>query len=204
MKKPTINTLNYIIAVPLIVMSYHIYNFYETEPVLVRIALALSFDLMVVVCFYLLKDELIAKRKQARQATWGVLILLIAFQLYVNVWAYWDLHWFRAFLSGGIFPLTVAMVSYIGMLREQEHEKKEEKAQAKAEVQSKIAELQSPTNVKLIAAEQPWKNELVDKTDVIKAFADSPETETMEVFRGARNWKSVKRWWKKLQAGETP
>jgi hypothetical protein len=152
-------------------MSYHIYKFYETEPVIIRIALAVSFDLMVVVCFYLLKDEFLAKIKKARQATWTVLLVLIVFQLYVNIWAYWDLHPFRAILSGSIFPVVVGLISYISSLRQHQQEKKETKkkfvprSQASADSVAQTETSSTPTT-----PPNTWKGLRVEKDKVRSVF----------------------------------
>jgi hypothetical protein len=198
-----LQNLNYLVAVPLIVMSYHIFNFYETEPTLVRISLALSFDLMVVVCFYLLKDPMIAKLKHAKKATWIALLVLISFQLYVNVWAYWELHWFRAVLSGSILPVSVAFITYISMLREQQAEIKEAKEIKKLEAVEKIDEISDSTDMQVLASEYPFEGVKVSKADVIKAFKKDPKTAS-DLFLRCANRRSVLRWLKKLEKGEMP
>ncbi|MEQ9393273.1 MAG: hypothetical protein RLO03_13805 [Balneola sp.] len=199
-----LQNINYLVAVPLIVMSYHIFNFYETEPTLVRISLALSFDLMVVVCFYLLKDPMIAKLKHAKKATWIALLVLISFQLYVNVWAYWELHWFRAVLSGSILPVSVAFITYISMLREQQAEIKEAKDEKRQQAQEKIQEIfETEAGLKEIAGEYPFEDVKVEKPEVIKAFNKDPETAS-DLFLRCDNRRSVLRWLKKLEKGETP
>ncbi len=192
--------INYLIAVPLIVMSYHIYSFYETEPILTRIALAISFDVMVVVCFYLLKDPWIKRNKTGMRVTWGVLLVLISFQLYVNVWAFWELHWARAFISGSIFPITVACLSFIGMLREQGQEKTTTRKPKPATQLTTAPQKQLPGR----GQDRPWKDKNVPKEAVIKAWGETPSLDVLERFRGARNWKSVKNWVGKLNQGETP
>lgn len=199
----TLHNINYLVAVPLIVMSYHIYNFYETEPMPVRIALALSFDLMVVVCFYLLKDPVIAKLKHAKKATWSALLVLISFQLYVNIWAYWDLHWFRAIISGSILPVSVAFITYISMLREQQHDIVEAKEIRKKESVQKIEQLDGSTDMKLLAVQHPFEGVQVSKEEVIKAFQKDSKTAS-DLFLKCKNRRSVLRWLKKLEKGEMP
>jgi len=203
MPRPTISTINYLIAVPLIVMSYHIYNFYETEPVVIRVGLAVSFDLMVVICFYLLKDRYIAASRQARMVTWATLMVLVLFQLYVNVWAYAHLHWLRAAISGGIFPLVVALVSYIGMLREK-HADLEAAAKRKEEREaSRLDRMSTATELLALATGRPYADRRVEKADVIKAYGIHDNiTQTRELFLGSTNMKSVDRWLEKLNNGE--
>lgn len=196
-----INTLNYITAVPLIVMSYHIYKFYETEPVIIRIALAVSFDLMVVVCFYLLKDEYLSRIAKARKATWAVLLVLITFQLYVNIWAYWDLHPFRAILSGSIFPVVVGLISYISSLRQHQQEKIESKKKPVPRTQPSASAATKTASSNVSDSPNQWKGLRVEKDVVASAFK---RFESIEQFRGASNWRSVKRWWERLAQGETP
>ena len=198
-----LQNINYLVAVPLIVMSYHIFNFYETEPTLVRISLALSFDLMVVVCFYLLKDPMIAKLKHAKKATWIALLVLISFQLYVNVWAYWELHWFRAVLSGSILPVSVAFITYISMLREQQAEIKEAKETKKQEAVEKIDEISGAIDMKALASEYPFEGMHVSKSEVIKAFNKDPKN-GLDLFIRSKNRRSTQRWWEKLKEGEMP
>tara|TARA_Y100001935_G_scaffold253785_1_gene260965 strand:- start:167798 stop:168394 length:597 start_codon:yes stop_codon:yes gene_type:complete len=193
-----INALTYFTAVPLLVMSYHIFNFFETEPVIIRIGLALSFDVLVVISFYLLKDEYLIRQKKAKKAIWAVLMVLISFQLYVNIWAYWDLHPLRAILSGSIFPLVVGLLSYIGTLRQYQEEKIEARQQKKRR--------QQPTPAPSSTAgsgvnERPYAGDLVEKEVVITAHAAGS---SIELFKGAKNWRSVKRWYKKLNNGEQP
>lgn len=201
-----ISTVNYIIAVPLVVMSYHIYNFYQTEPWLIRLGLAISFDLMVVVCFYLLKDPYINKLKRARQVTWAALMVLISFQLYVNIWAYWELSLPRALVSGGIFPLTVGLITYIGMIREQQAEVEEEAISKKKKALRVLEEASTPEEIAEIAKDRPFRDKLADKhEDVIPAWNRNPNIDQVrEIFIGARNMKSVDRWLYKLASGETP
>ncbi|MEP2447553.1 MAG: hypothetical protein ABJI69_10015 [Balneola sp.] len=198
-----LQNINYLVAVPLIVMSYHIFNFYETEPTLVRISLALSFDLMVVVCFYLLKDPMIAKLKHAKKATWIALLVLISFQLYVNVWAYWELHWFRAVLSGSILPVSVAFITYISMLREQQAEIKEAKETKKQEAVEKIDEISGAIDMKALASEYPFEGIQVSKAEVIKAFKKEPKT-AKDLFLRCKNRRTVLRWFEDLEKGEMP
>lgn len=190
----TVSNINYLVAVPLIVMSYHVYEFFGTEPFLIRLALAVSFDLLVVAVFYFLKDPYIKSNKSARQMTWIALYSLIGFQLYVNVWAYWDLHWFRAIISGSIFPASVGLISYISMMREEKREKVVEKKQVKQQVQKKIEATGSP-------AEINWSGKLATKEAVIEAYSQGL---TVDAFSGSRNLKSVKRWMQKLDNGEQP
>lgn len=200
-----ISNLNYLVAVPLFVMSYHIFNFYETEPWVIRLGLALSFDIMVVACFYLLKDEFISKVKIARQVTWATLVILIVFQLYVNIWAYSDLHPFRAVLSGSIFPLVVGLISYIAMIREKTLEKEVAAEQKQQEVVSKIAEAESAAELLLIAEQRPFRDKRVDKTEVIRAYSKNDNIDQVrEIFLGSTNMKSVDRWLGKLDNGDTP
>lgn len=200
-----VSNLNYLVAVPLIVMSYHIFNFYETEPWVIRLGLAVSFDIMVVACFYLLKDEFIMKVKSARQVTWTTLVILIGFQLYVNIWAYADLHWFRAVLSGAIFPLVVGLISYIAMMREKVVETEEAQEKKQKEVVAKIEEADSAAELLLIAEERPYRGKRVDKADVIRAYSKNNNIDQVrEIFLGATNMKSVDRWLDKLNNGEAP
>jgi len=196
--------INYLVAVPLIVMSYHIFNFYESEPALVRVGLALSFDLMVVLCFYQLKNPAIANHKLAKQATWCTLLVLIAFQMYVNIWAYWELHWFRAIVSGMILPVTVAMVTFVSMLRDQQTELAQEKEHQKQQAREKIKQIyMEESGLQELASERPFKDVKVTKPEVIDAFNTDPEN-GRDLFLGCANMRSVRRWWKKLEAGETP
>lgn len=192
MSNLTISKMNYLVSVPLLVMSYHVFEFYATEPLVVRIALALSFDLLVVAVFYLLKDPYIKSNKQARQMTWIALYSLIGFQLYVNIWAYWDLSFLRAIVSGSIFPISVGLISYIAMMREEKREKVVEKKQVKQQVQKKLATAESPADLN-------WSGKLATKEAVRDAFDKGL---TVEAFSGSRNLKSVKRWMKKLGQGE--
>lgn len=184
-------------------MSYHIYGFYSSEPGVVRVMLAISFDIMVVVCFYLLKDPLISKLSRAKRATWCVLMVLIVFQLYVNIWAYWHEGWGKAIIQGSIFPITVALISYIGMLRQQQAEKLEAKEADQQQATTKIQQIASPVDAAELANEKPWKDKRVPKSAVIEAYKQLPTEAGKEVFRGASNWRSVGRWWGKLKKGET-
>lgn len=200
-----ISNLNYIIAVPLVVMSYHIFHFYETEPWPIRLGLAISFDLMVVLVFYLLKDEYINRVKRARQVTWATLMVLIGFQLYVNIWAYWELSLFRALVSGGIFPLTVGLITYIGMVREQQAEMDRAQENKKKKALNSLAKAETPEEITKIASERPYRDKRVDKADVITAYERNPAIdETRELFLGSTNMKSVDRWLNKLDNGKTP
>lgn len=198
-----ISSVNWLVAVPLIVMSYHIYTFYESEPPVLRISLAISFDLLVIAVFYFLKDEYIRRSARARKATWATLYLLIGFQLYVNVWAYWHLSLFRAIMSGSIFPFTVGLISYISMLREKEIEADREQQQKKESAKKLIQTASTEADWQLMAADQTWKDMRVTKTDVVNAFSQSGEEVSRDRFSGARNWRSVKRWWTKLKKGES-
>jgi len=208
-----ISNLNYLVAVPLFVMSYHIFNFYETEPWVIRLGLAASFDVMVVVCFYLLKDEFISKVKIARQVTWATLVILIGFQLYVNIWAYADLHWFRALISGSIFPLVVGLISYIAMIREKTLETEVAQQQKKQSVLKQLESVRDPAMIAALAEDRPYRDKRVDKTEVIKAYHNA-KTETnpkpniygplREIFLGSTNMKSVDRWLEKLDEGQAP
>ena len=198
-----ISTVNWLVAVPLLVMSYHIYTFYDSEPLPLRIALAISFDLLVISVFYFLKDEYIRRSKRAMQTTWAALYVLIGFQLYVNVWAYWDLSLVRALVSGAIFPLTVGLISYISMLREEQIEDEKQKQQARKEAVKKIQSADTEADWQIMAVEQPFKDMKITKQQVVNAFAQDPGEVSRDRFSGARNWRSVKRWWNKLNKGET-
>ena len=187
-----ISNINYLVIVPLIVMSYHVYEFFSTEPLLIRISLAISFDLLVVAVFYLLKDDYIARTKSARQMTWAALYTLIGFQLYVNVWAYSDLHWLRAGISGSIFPAVVGLISYISVMRESKAEKVQQKKQKQKKQQKALEEAGSVIEVS-------WSGKLVKKEHVRDAYKKGLSVET---FSGCRNLKSVKRWMNKLKDGE--
>lgn len=196
------SAINWLIAVPLMVMSYHIYLFYESEPAVIRVALALSFDLLVVVVFYFLKDEHIAGSTQARRVTWWTLWVMIAFQLYVNVWAYWDLGWLRGFVSGAIFPAVVGLVSYVSMLREKELERKRRLAAGRAERDEEAFGIVDAADLALLAEERPFEGERLDKALVIRAYKEDQSELSRDRFLGASNWRSVKRWWDKLNEGE--
>lgn len=185
------------------VMSYHIYTFYETEPQVVRIALALSFDLLVVVVFYLLKDRHIAAQKRARSITWATLYVLIVFQLFVNIWAYWhEMAPLRATVSGGIFPLTVALISYISMLREKHIEQERREQERQRQMEEKVLEADSITELAELAEERPFEDKEVPKELVIQAFDQDPSEASHKRFLGCTNRRQVLRWWKKLTKGE--
>jgi len=184
-------------------MSYHIYTFYDSEPVPIRIALALSFDLLVVAVFYFLKDEYIQRSKKAKTATWSALYMLIGFQLYVNVWAYWDLNIVRAVVSGSIFPATVGIISYISMMREYEIEKELQKKQQKQQAAAKVQQADTEADWLKMSVEKPYDGVKVDKKEIIHAFSQNEGEISRDRFSGARNWRSVKRWWKKLTNGES-
>lgn len=169
------NPVMLFIAVPLVVMSFHVFMFFETDPIIVRVGLAVSFDVLIIVLFHLIEDELIKKKKQAIRACWMCISVLIAFQLYVNIWVYWEeVTPVRAIVSGSIFPLLVGPISYIASLRAMEMQKKTNRTVRKAS---------APQPQK----EQPWKDVNVPREEVEKAT-------NIETFKGARNWKSVKRW----------
>lgn len=198
-----ISSINWLVAVPLIVMSYHIYTFYESEPFILRIALALSFDLLVVAVFYFLKDDYIRRNQKARIATWAALYMLIGFQLYVNVWAYWHLNIFRALVSGSIFPATVGLISYIAMQREHELEVERQKNQKKKEAKKLIQSADTKEDWLKMSVDQPYKGLRVTKAQVIEAYSQDGSEVSRDRFSGARNWKSVKRWWNKIENGES-
>ena len=198
-----ISAVNWLVAVPLIVMSYHIYTFYETEPFILRIALAISFDLLVIAVFYFLKDEYISRSRKARIATWSALYLLIGFQLYVNVWAYWHLNIFRAVISGSIFPATVGLISYISMQREHEIDKELQKKQQKQQAAAKVQQADTEADWLKMSVEKPYDGVKVDKKEIIHAFSQDEGEISRDRFSGARNWRSVKRWWKKLTNGKS-
>lgn len=205
MKNPLkISSVNWLIAIPLVVMSYHIYEFFETEPLIIRIGLALSFDLLVVAVFYLLKDQAIKQSEKARRWTWISLYVMIVFQLYVNVWAYWELNTARALVSGAIFPAVVGLISYVSMLREDILEQQRREAREQAEKEQRAFDAEGTAELALVAEERPFQDCKVDKELVIKAFADDQSEVSRDRFRGASNWRSVRRWWKKLTNGETP
>ena len=186
-------------AVPLVVMSVHLYQFFETDHWLVRLALSASFDVLVVALFYFLKDEHIKKNKTALKMTWSALFVLIGFQVYVNVWAYWELNWFRALVSGSIFPVLVGMISYIGMMRE---ERVEKAVQVKSKQKERALSVQSARNSENSETERALSvpktvkaventSRLASKEAVIAAVKSG---RGIEEFRGCSNWRSVKRW----------
>lgn len=183
------NGLTLLVAVPLIVMSYHVYQFFETDPFIVRIGLAISFDILIVVLFFLINDDLIKKNKQAIRTCWICISVLIGFQLYVNTWVYWgDVSAVRALVSGAIFPLLVAPISYIASLRKSE-EMKVEKRQRQRTHKAALPKIK---NVEP-APDQIWKDQNVPR-ELVEASA------SIEPFRGARNWRSVKRWHKNRES----
>jgi len=192
MSLPKISSINTIVAVPLIVMSYHMYGFFAGDPAVLRFALAASFDLMVVAVFYLLKDEHIKKNKRALQMTWIALYVLIAFQLYVNVWAYWELNYFRAFMSGSILPISVGLITYISMMRE-EHQ---EEAKRKRALKKQSLQLESSS---LEQSKDAWEGERVSKQEARSAFLADTGEENKRQFSKASNYRSVTRWWQKWQ-----
>ena len=180
-------------AIPLIVMSYHVFQFFEHDPFAVRLGLAVSFDVLIIVLFVLINDDYIKKNKSAIRACWTCIAALIAFQLYVNTWVYWgEVHPLRAIVSGSIFPLLVAPIAYISSLRAVEQEKREQQRQKRQERKEKpvVAAIANGQQVEHTG----WKDINVPKDTVLKAASNG---ETIDQFRGARNWKSVKRWFNK-------
>lgn len=196
--------INLLILVPLLVMSYHIWEFFSTVPALFRVGLAVSFDLLVIVVFQQLKDRHIQANDHARRVTWATLYIMIGFQLYVNIWAFWELDPARAVASGVIFPLIVGMISYINMLRDQAIQAERRQQQARAETEQKVLGAESAAELALLADQRPFEGQKVDKALVIKAYAEDPTELSMQRFAGAKNWRSVKRWWEKLTNGEKP
>lgn len=196
--------INLLILVPLLVMSYHIYEFFDSVPWLFRIGLAVSFDLLVIVVFQQLKDRHIQASAHARRVTWATLYVMIGFQLYVNIWAFWHLDPARAVASGVIFPLIVGLISYINMLRDQAIQDERRQLAARDAAEQKALGAESTTELALLAEQRPFEGEHVEKALVIKAFAEDESELSRQRFSGAKNWRSVKRWWKKLTNGEKP
>lgn len=193
-----------LVAIPLIVMSYHVFQFFESDPLIVRIGLALSFDILIVVLFMLINDDLIRKNARAILTCWICIGVLIVFQLYVNIWVYWqEVGMVRAIISGAIFPLLVAPISYLASLRKVEEQKeeereerraareaeKQEKAMRRSDRRNEAVLTQRPAEAKQAAAVPAagWKGRTVPR-EIVEAADD------IETFRGARNWRSVKRW----------
>lgn len=196
--------INVLILVPLLVMSYHIWEFFSTVPPVFRIGLAVSFDLLVIVVFQQLKDRYIQASDHARRVTWATLYVMIGFQLYVNIWAFWHLAPARAVASGVIFPLIVGLISYINMLRDQAIQEERRQLAAREETEQKVLGAESPAELALLSEQRPFEGEKVDKALVIKAYAEDQSELSMQRFAGAKNWRSVKRWWEKLTNGEKP
>jgi hypothetical protein len=190
--KHSISGMTLLIAIPLIVMSWHVFTFFESDPLIVRVGLAISFDILIVVLFVLLNDDLIRANQTATRITWLCIAVLISFQLYVNVWVYWQhVTPVRAIVSGMIFPLIVAPISYLASLRKKQEavlEQREEKRKQREEIKQEIKEV--------IASGSPdpdaFEGQLISKDQVELARKNGTSIET---FKKARNWKSVKRWW---------
>lgn len=198
----SVTGISALVAIPLIVMSYHVFQFFESDPLIVRIGLAVSFDILIVVLFYLINDDLIRKNARAIATCWVCIAVLIIFQLYVNIWVYWqEVTPVRAIISGAIFPLLVAPISYLSSLRKAEEEKEAEKEARRLEreaaaqaAQEAKAMRRNDAKVEAVvrqkaeeAAAADWKDKLVPR-EAVEAADD------IEQFRGCRNWKSVKRW----------
>lgn len=183
-----VSPMNLLIAIPLVVMSWHVFTFFESDPLIVRIGLAVSFDILIVVLFVLLNDDLIRANKQATRITWLCIAVLIGFQLYVNVWVYWqEVTPVRALVSGMIFPLIVAPMSYLASLRKKQEavvELKQEKKKERQELKAVIASGYPDP--------EQFEGKLITKDQVKLARQNGTSIET---FKKARNWKSVKRWW---------
>lgn len=110
------------------VMGWHMFNFYDGDPTVIRWALFVSFDIIVFVLFDALNDSFIKKHKTGVRLLWIGIGLILTFQLVVNVMAYsHESNFAKAFLKGSIFPVLVGILVYIGTIRNGEVEKAEVK-----------------------------------------------------------------------------
>lgn len=175
-----VNPVSALAIVPLVVMSWHVFEFYDSDPLPVRIGLALSFDLLLVVLFVLMTDEHIKRSAKARATAWLCVGVLITFQLYVNVWTYWQVvEPARAVVSGTIFPLLVGAISWLASLRQMEINRvaaRKPRPEVSGRPQSKPVDF-----VGVLATR-----------DMVHAHLASGGE--LDDFRRSRNWKSVKRW----------
>jgi len=78
------------------------------------------------------------------------------------------------------------------------------KEQKEQQARDKVLKADEESDWLIMATERPYEDVKIEKTWVIEAFTQDGGDISMNRFSGARNWRSVKRWWKKIEKGESP
>jgi uncharacterized BrkB/YihY/UPF0761 family membrane protein len=187
-KLPKLSGMTLVISAPLLVMSFHIYEIYQSDHWLVRIMLAIGFDLIVIALYRYLDNRSIKRDVWAYRVLWSAILLVAVFQMIVNIYAYWFVDGaVLAVVKGGIFPLLVNMVAFVDARKVNYEIQIEERIQARQNAQN------SPSSVLRfrLPADETFRQVNLTKAEfesLIKAGRHLDE------LRLARNWKSLKRW----------
>lgn len=176
------------ISAPLLVMSFHIYEIYQSDHWLVRIMLAIGFDLIVIALYRYLDDRSIKRDVWAYRVLWTAIMLVAVFQMIVNIYAYWSVDGMvLAIVKGGVFPLLVNMVAFVDARKTNYEVQVEERQQARQNAQHLVL----AANRYNVPADESFRGVNVSKGE-FEAFLKAGKK--LEEFRLASNWKSLKRW----------
>lgn len=119
MKLPKLpfSSLNLLLIAPMAVMAVHLADYYQTDNIIVRWTLAISFDLIAVVLFnYLTNGKQMRKSPRFKKGVLTGITLVLVYQLFINIRAYWMTDGIEAILKGGIFPVLVAVLAYLAAI----------------------------------------------------------------------------------------
>ena len=168
-----------------LVMAYHVYEFSHTEPFAVRLLISASVDILAIF-FY---NRLI--RTTQKRVAWAAIIMLLCFQIYVNVWNYWEPdNLINSVIKGSFFPISFGMAIYFiqGQYAERDDMARREQKRIERKNRTKGDNITaSPTTAK--------PSVLAKKVEIVNARqnGESP-AEIYDRFKKYSNRRSVQRW----------
>lgn len=188
-RMPRISGMTMIISSPLVVMSYHIYAIYSTDHEIIRLSLAIGFDLIVIALYRYLNNKYIKKDALAYGVLWGAIGIMAAFQAFVNVYAYLAIDGFLlALFKGGIFPTLVNMLAFV----DSRMTNKTDDAVSKQTERLQRQQIQPIAEIKYkLPADESFRRKLITRSEFEDLISSGKK---IEELRLASNWKSIKRW----------
>jgi hypothetical protein len=176
-----------IVALLMLPMAWHVFGFYSAEPILIRILLAASFEIIALFLF-----SMLVRKDSYKPTIWAALTILISFQAYVNIYQLWDAKArLKSFIGGGIFPVLFALSVFL-IARHEERERIADQRRNKRQPQFVDVDKMMPAT----PLQQSKTTGNVTREEVMQAFNDGlPVT----YFAKSGNYRSVRRWYEQLQ-----
>lgn len=157
-----------LVAILMLTMSYHVFVFFDSEPFLIRLLLAVTFEVLSIFFFSLVTT----KKKKLRKVVWYALGTLFSFQLYVNCFVLWDWSQIaKSLASGSIFPIMFGFAVYVIATEED-------------------------LPLKVVSAPEPQQITDAGKVTKEEVLAAKIAGREVTIFKDASNYRSVRRWWK--------